>query len=316
MVALPIVLASNQPRGRFYRGGERISRFRGEPVSPQNTPEDWVASTVAVRNQSPVGLTRLPSGELLADAIASDPVGWLGSAHVDRFGRDPMMLVKLLDPGQRLPVHAHPDDAFAAAQVGAAHGKVEAWYILEAGDVWLGLREDVDFDYLAGLVETQDTRALLGLLNRVRVSPRDIVFVPAGVLHAIGEGVLLVEAQQPEDLSILLEWDGFTLDGRADGHLGIGFDVALTAVETRARDASSLIAQRLVSDEFFRFEPYQGNIDVSLNAGFAVVVVVEGSVHIGDLSLSGGTTVLIPYSAGTLSLVGRGSVVVVRPPVP
>ncbi|WP_231560250.1 hypothetical protein [Microbacterium hominis] len=39
-------------------------------------------------------------------------------------------LVKLLDAGQRLPVHAHPDDAFAAAHLGRAHGKAEAWYIL------------------------------------------------------------------------------------------------------------------------------------------------------------------------------------------
>ena len=42
-----------------------------------------------------------------------------------------------------------------------------------------------------------------------------MVLVPAGVLHAIGEGVLLVELQEPEDLSILLEWRGFELDGDA-----------------------------------------------------------------------------------------------------
>jgi mannose-6-phosphate isomerase len=310
----PTVLSSNQPRARFYRGGERISTFRGEPSSPPNTPEDWIASTVSVRDHAPVGLTRLPTGELLVDAIASDPAGWLGKAHVDRFGPDPMMLVKLLDPGQRLPVHAHPDDAFAARQLGAAHGKVEAWYILEPGEVWLGLREGVDPSVLSAVVDAQDTTRLLGLLNVVPVRPHDIVFVPAGVLHAIGEGVVLVEVQQPEDLSILLEWDGFDLDGRADGHLGLGFDTALTAVETTARDAVGLIGAHLVSDEFFRFEPHRGQIDTVLEAGFAVLVVVDGAVRLGDLELGGGATVLIPYGAGALSLVGDGSVVVVRPP--
>ena len=58
-----------------------------------------------------------------------------------------------------------------------------------------------------------------------------MVLVPAGRLHAIGEGVLLLELQEPEDLSILLEWGGFALDGERDGHLGLGFDLALSAVD-------------------------------------------------------------------------------------
>jgi mannose-6-phosphate isomerase len=310
----PIQLGSNQPRDRFYRGGHRISQFRGESPSPPNTPEDWVASTVAVRDHSPVGLTRLPTGELLVDAIANDPVAWLGPEHRAAFGADPMMLVKLLDAGQRLPVHAHPSDAFAAAHVGAAHGKVEAWYIVEPGEVWLGLNTDVEQTHLASVVDNQEVEHLLGMLNRVAVQRHDIVFVPAGVLHAIGEGVVLVEVQQPEDLSILLEWSGFDLDGRADGHLGIGFETALTAVETSARDARALIGSSLVSDEFFRFEPHLGTIDLQLDAGYCVLVVLEGQARLDGVPLRSGSTVVIPHSAGDLSLSGEAAVLVVRPP--
>ena len=55
-----IRLPSNQPADRFYRGGLRISEFRGEPPAPAMTPEDWVASTTSVRGDAPDGLTRLP----------------------------------------------------------------------------------------------------------------------------------------------------------------------------------------------------------------------------------------------------------------
>ncbi len=245
------------------------------------------------------GLTALPDGGggrgiLLRDAVAADPVHWLGGAHAQRWGADTRLLVKLLDAGQRLPVHAHPDDAFAAAHLGRAHGKAEAWYILSGGTVHLGLREDVDLDRLAQMVARQRTEELLALLHRVEVHPGDVVWVPPGELHAIGEGVLLLELQQPEDLSILLEWRGFALDGAVDGHVGIGFDRALTAVTRRARSAAEI--DELVhpapvghegsvfpaaADAYFRLERRVVEGTAVVSAGFAVVVVTDGDVMIG-----------------------------------
>jgi mannose-6-phosphate isomerase len=67
-----------------------------------------------------------------------------------------------------------------------------------------------------------------------------LFYVPPGVLHAVGEGVFLVELQEPEDLSILLEWRGFELDGERDGHLGLGFDLAPEAVECRSRSGEEI----------------------------------------------------------------------------
>ncbi len=50
--------------------------------------------------------------------------------------------------------------------------------------------------------------------------------MPAGVVHAIESGIFVLELQEPTDLSILLEWDGFAVDGDKDGHLNLGFDKA------------------------------------------------------------------------------------------
>src|SRR5215210_5772470 len=87
---------------RFYRGGALIDRLRGEPEQDGDHPEDWVGSVVAAsnpgRDEPEAGLTRLEDGRLLRDAVRERPAYW----------GTPNVLVKLLDPVERLPVHAHP----------------------------------------------------------------------------------------------------------------------------------------------------------------------------------------------------------------
>src|SRR5690606_22960782 len=133
------------------------------------------------------------------------------------YGADAMLLVKLLDAGERLPVHAHPDRVFAREHFARAHGKTEAWYLLSGGSLHLGLARDLTEADLVGVLERQDSDEILGLMHKVDVSPGDVVLVPAGVLHAIGADLLLVELQEPEDLSIMLEWQGYPIDGPKDG---------------------------------------------------------------------------------------------------
>lgn len=327
---MPLRLPSNRPADRFYRGGARIAAFRGEPAAAPREPEDWIASTTTVAGDVRAGLSVLPGGRTLRDAVEADALSWLGRSHTRRWGSDTRLLVKLLDAGQRLPVHAHPDDAFAATHLGRAHGKAEAWYILEGGTVHLGLRHDVDRTRLADLVAAQRSAELLDALHRVEAHPGDVVWVPPGELHAIGEGVLLLELQQPEDLSILLEWRGFALDGAAAGHLGLGFDRALAAVNRRARrpeEVAALVgAARSGSpsgsvlpadaDAFFRLERHVIGSELAVAAGFAVAVVVAGDLRVAGQSAPAGSTWLIAAAEGAVSVSGQGELLVARPPAP
>ena len=118
----PIPLPPNQLH-HFYRGGDSIARFRGTPSTDDHAPEDWFGSTTTMFGSDERGLTRLSDGRLLRDAIEADPDAFLGRAHTARFGSDTALLVKLLDAGQRLPAHFHPDVAFAGSRLGLAHGK-------------------------------------------------------------------------------------------------------------------------------------------------------------------------------------------------
>ena len=233
----------------FYLGGERIAALRGDAAvvrtgGAMRRPEEWLASTVTRWGTTDSGLTELGALGSLAELIAKDPEGWLGTAHVARWGSSPALLVKLIDAGQRLPVHVHPTRRFATDHLGCPFGKTEAWVVLDAppggGTVFVGTTRPVRRGEWAELVDAQATDAMLDLLHTATVNPGDGVVVPAATPHCFDAGVFIVELQEPTDFSVLLEWDGFDVDGPADGHLGLGFDVAIDAVRTDAFTATDV----------------------------------------------------------------------------
>jgi mannose-6-phosphate isomerase len=321
------------PRRRRRAG--RIASFRGlpPPADPYH-PEDWLGSTTARFGAEPAGLSSLPDGRLLADAIAADPAAWLGPAHVARYGADPAILVKLLDAGERLPLHVHPDRRFATSHLASGYGKTEAWVIMAAAPdavVHLGFARDVAPDELARWVAQQRVAEMLAATNRVQVRTGDAVLCPAGLPHAIGEGVFLVEVQEPTDFSVLLEWDGYQIDGAATGHLGLGFDTALACVDRGAWSPArigdlfrSRAAARgteplfpAAADPFFAAERLRPDPVVRLDPAFAVLVVTAGAGVLGagaELPVRAGDTLLIPYAAGVCELRGTLTAVRCHPP--
>jgi hypothetical protein len=157
----PVVLGRNSPP-TFYRGAGRIDRFRGVTTEMTDRPEDWVASTVTRFGEEVAGLTMLDTGRALRDDVRANPVSWLGRADV-RSPERRVPLVKLLDAGQRLPVHVHPSDERAQALGVGPHGKAEAWFVLEApasGQVYVGWTRDIDRAELARWVDQQDVGAM------------------------------------------------------------------------------------------------------------------------------------------------------------
>lgn len=317
----PYVLPPNILR-HFYAGGERIAALRGtEPRD--HTPEEWIGAANTTFDGTR-GLSALPDGTLVRDALEADPEAFLGPEHAARFGADPALLVKLLDAGQRLPVHFHPDQAFAARELGLAHGKTEAWLIVEADPgaaVHVGFTREVPLDEVRHWMAEQDSAAILNAMQELPVAAGDAVFVPAGVPHAIGAGILMVEVQEPTDLSVLLEWNGFELT-EDEGHLGLGWDTALQALdrsvwtEDRANalrgpgEGRSLLPA--AADPWFRAELVHGGDE--LDEGFSILVALEGSGELGDVPLERGTALLVPHAAGPLTLSGDVAAIRCRPP--
>jgi len=340
---MPTLLPVNQ-FDHFYRGGDRIGALRHGPGGPQR-PEEWIGSTTARFGQAPQGFSVLPDGRLLLEAIESDPAAWLGPDHVARFGTSTEVLIKLLDLNQRLPVHLHPNRAFSRTHLGLAHGKTEAWYVLDApegAEVGVGFKEQMSLAEVSDWVATEDSDALLASLRTRVVRPGDAMLVPAGLPHTVQSGVFVLELQEPTDLSILLEWQGFAVDGFRDGHLDLGFDTALQAVDLSAvsdADLDRLVLPResiqqagLVSampkqaDAYFRAHRFDSSGGpVSVDAGFAIVLVLEGNGVLagssGSMQVTRGDVVLVPYALGEYTLHSDGHAgpvvgVVCRPPAP
>jgi mannose-6-phosphate isomerase len=346
----PWKLPSNR-LNRFYAGGARIDGLGdsraglAEPAASGATaaglsngggPEEWIGSTTLAFGAQTEGLSRLPDGRFLRDAIQADPATFLGAAHMRRWGETSALLVKLLDAGERLPVHCHPGRRFAAGTLGLSFGKTEAWIIVAADSgaaVHLGLREEVKPSTALGWIQDQKVPEMLGAMHEVPVRKGQVLFVPAGTLHAIGEGILMVELQEPTDLSVLLEWRRFGVD-EASAHLELGWARALHALDLgRARtdklvvrDGLEAALEPVVDLLPERARPYfraqwitLGQDAVSSEPSFAVLVVLTGSLavstdHGETLELSGGDTALVPYGAGCTKLEGSGEVIRCLPP--
>jgi mannose-6-phosphate isomerase len=321
----PLALGPNQIR-RFYRGGRRIAEFRGLPPWGDDAPEDWVASTTTVHGEEELGRSRVDEGVRLLDLFAADSEAFFEPEHLAAYGPEPAMLIKLLDAGERLPLHLHPDRDFAAAHLGSASGKTEAWVILEAepaAAAHVGFAREVGADELAELVAAQELTRFTEIMNRLPVDAGDSIYVPAGLPHVIGSGIFLLELQESSDLSLLLEWEGVMSEEQA--YLGLPRDLALAAVIRSAVDLSPLSARRgqvlfpAESDRFFRAELVSGGD--RLDRAFSVLVVTEGEGELraeGEepLRLARGSTVLVPFGAGAVELAGSVRAIRCRPPAP
>ena len=129
------------------------------------------------------------------------PVGeiWFDTAS----DANPELLVKYLFTSERLSIQVHPDDA-AARAAGYARGKEEAWLVLAAepgSTVALGTRSVMTRKALAASARDG---SIVDMLDWKPVFAGDVIYSPAGTVHAIGAGITLIEVQQNVDLTYRL----------------------------------------------------------------------------------------------------------------
>ena len=331
---------------RFYRGGALLDRFRagalgpdGVPTYDGSRPEDWVGSATAAWTPPATP----PSGEGLGvaeingrvhrilDLLTAEPELVAGRDLVAAAGTTTGVLVKLLDAGVRLPVHAHPSRSFARRWLRSPFGKTEAWIVVatrETGDpegpaVRIGFRRDFEREELIDLIADERTTELLEAMHVRPTKAGDAWFIPAGVPHAIGAGVFMVEIEEPSDFSIVAETADVAIHPAA-AHLGLGWEVAIDAFDLAGHDGAWLDGLRhdgrrsgeegdgwtseplldVAADPFFRASrlTVRGRAAPGLGPpGFLVGVVMggRGTVRAGghDLPVRAGETFAVPAAA-------------------
>jgi mannose-6-phosphate isomerase len=223
--------------------------------------------------------------------VSGDAVGELWFQRADKDAPAPALLLKLLFTSEPLSIQVHPDDAFARS-IGLPNGKTEAWYILSAtpdARVAIGLKRSLTPEQLRASIEDG---SIADLVQWRPAAKGDIVFVPAGTIHAIGAGIVLAEIQQRSDTTFRL------FDYRRHRELHQARAVAVSdagPAQTQSAPRRLTAARTaLVSSPHFVLEriDLQANSNWALNADRETwILVIEGSARIGLIAASVGDAV-------------------------
>lgn len=221
---------------RVYLGGGLYREFLGDTDGDGFYPEEWIASSVRAINP---GHTDPLEGISLVEGTKQPFSELLRTHKAEMLGErsDLGVLVKFLDSAIRLPMQVHPTRAFSKRNFGSPYGKAEAWLILATRPgacIYFGFKDQITPEEFSAAVDANltDPESQTGLVNRIEVKPGDVFFVPAGVIHAIGPGCMLLEAQEPTDFTIQPEYHCGDYElSEQEMYLGLSRDVALSCFD-------------------------------------------------------------------------------------
>lgn len=195
-------------------GGDKIVTFKRLPTTNEPIGESWELSALPGR-ESVVTVEGKDCGLTLSQLVERYGPDLVGEDAYRRYGGQFPLLIKVIDARRDLSVQVHPDDEMALRRHGSK-GKNEMWYILHTDDgavIRAGFNSTVP-------IEEYDRRladgSLSDVINAVSSRQGDVFFIPAGQIHSIGAGNLLVEIQQSSDITYRV-WDYDRRD--ADGNL-------------------------------------------------------------------------------------------------
>lgn len=172
-------------------GGKKLSNYRND-LPKGKIGESWDVSAHKLK------LSKVKNGNFagksLKELIELHPIQVLGGEITP--GEFPL-LVKIIDAQRQLSIQVHPNDEYASNHSGES-GKTEAWYVIEAdNDAYLiiGTKNCSEIEFKKALQNNKISQCV----NKVNVEKGDVFFIKAGLLHAIGPGIILAEVQQSSD---------------------------------------------------------------------------------------------------------------------
>ncbi|MBX0326502.1 class I mannose-6-phosphate isomerase [Oscillochloris sp. ZM17-4] len=294
-------------------GGDRLAAWLDLPAPrPGRLGETWQTYDTNLVTNGPL------AGRSIAAIAQEYGADFVGARSFARNGTDFPLLAKFIDAADRLSIQVHPGDAYAHTREADTgfHGKTEAWYILDAdpgADVIYGLSRPSDRDAFAAAVRDG---GLEDLLQRVPVAPGDVLFVPAGTIHAINAGIVLFEIQQKSDLTYRV-YDYGRRDAQTgqlrELHLEKALDVSDFGPARYGKSVALSLApgrDLLVACPYFALEQQQivGGADLGGHGGFEILTLIGGGCTLawpgGELPLRRGESAVIPAILTGYTLIG------------
>jgi mannose-6-phosphate isomerase len=294
-------------------GGTRLREHFGKNAQSETLGESWELS--GYEGDVSVVSNGLLAGNPLDDLIEIYMDELLGEKIYSRYGLDFPLLFKLIDARQNLSIQVHPNDTLAA-KLHNSQGKTEMWYVADAdpdAELIIGFTNDcTQEEYLSAL----HAGTLENILQHVPVSKGDVLYIPAGLVHAIGQGVMVAEIQQSSDLTYRI-YDYNRTDSSGNKR-ELHTDLALQAISFKASNSPKLQYHgklnelvTLVSNEFFTTNLIELDQPLTRNFGnidsFRVYMCMSGGCKIDCnntfTELANGETVLIPACIDEIGLI-------------
>jgi mannose-6-phosphate isomerase len=298
-------------------GGYALEKhFNKKPSGLPNIGESWELS--AVEGNLSVVSNGFLAGNNIKELIEVYMGDITGDSVFEKFGNIFPLLLKFIEAGEDLSIQVHPGDEMAREKHGD-FGKTEMWYILESEEdskIYTGFKEGITKEMYE---ESLTNGTLPDLIFVESAEPGDAFFTPAGRIHAIGKGIVLVEIQETSDLTYRIsDWNRKS-NGKVKRELHL--DLALEAMDFTAigknkikKDPVLNKTENLVSCEYFTTNILHFNALIDkeyyLIDSFIVYICVEGEFSLrwdsGTENVTKGETVLLPAMIKDVTLEPAG----------
>lgn len=241
-----------------------------------------------------------------------------GNTEGDRFP----LLTKILDANQDLSVQVHPNDEYAKIHENGELGKTECWYIIdckENAEIIYGHHAKTQ-EELIRMIKNEEWDKLL---RSVKVKPGDFFYVPSGTIHAIGEGIIILETQQNSDTTYRV-YDYNRKDSQGNlRELHIQKSIEVTEVPFKANKLKNqpekiagLTIDSLIECPYFTVQKWEldGTASLKQQKPFLLASVIHGEgelIHNGNHSIfKKGDHFLLPGDFGEFELAGKSELII------
>lgn len=304
-------------------GGQNLKRILDKQVLEELAlGESWELSAHGSSNS--IVCEGSLMGRTLTELSQSFGQALLGENYKEYQKRFPL-LIKFIDANHQLSVQVHPKDEYSLIHENDL-GKTEMWYIIDAkpgSKLVYGLKENITKEMFRTAIKNNEIR---NTLNEIEVRSADVLYIPAGTVHAIGKGIVLAEIQQNSDTTYrVYDWDRVGLDGRPrELHIQKALDVIefssgkkVPKIKGIEIEGQGYTSTTYVTCPYFTMDVLNisTNYETCLDGrNFEVLMAIDGQFNIEynfsqKVEVKRGETVLIPASIGRYKVEGRGKLI-------
>lgn len=301
-------------------GGEKIAPFKNIVTDQKQIGESWEIS--GVKGNESIVANGPDEGLTLTQMIEKYGAALVGENNFKKYGTTFPLLIKIIDAAGDLSLQVHPDDELAMKRHNSL-GKTEMWYIVDTEPdaiICAGLAKPVTPDeYVAKVADN----TLMDVVAHHKSHPGDVFFLPAGRIHSIGAGNLLVEVQETSDITYRI-YDFGRIDAKTGKPRQLHVDEAKDAIDYTIYP--SYVTEPGVdldgTSELVHcshFDVYRLTIDgkrvfYSHSDSFTALTCIDGEFTITDdrgnsVSLRKGESVLVPAMAKKIIMEGKGVII-------